>query len=65
MILAADVLPRILFGLAYGIFSLGEAGLIDPILIEFRGSLVRGFLALLLMSELLKYIVNWRKRGSP
>jgi hypothetical protein len=62
MIIASGILPRLLFGLAYLAFALGEAGIIDPVMIELRGSIVRSFLVGWLVLEVLNHMVV-AKRG--
>lgn len=61
MIIAAGILPRLFFGLAYMAFALGEMGIINPVMVELRGSIVRGFLAAWLTIEVLNHLVMARR----
>jgi hypothetical protein len=61
MIIASGILPRLLIGIVYLSFALGEIGVIGVTPIELRGPLVRSLIALLLLSELMNHIVLWRK----
>jgi hypothetical protein len=61
MVIASGIIPRLLIGIVYFSFALGEIGVIGVTPIELRGSLVRSLIALLLLSELMNHVVLWRK----